>query len=80
MSNPPDYSAFQDACDQLTDIVGQPMFDRALSMTGQVCSRRAQVHELPTAAARALFMMKLCLIVVPEADRRVTVEHWKDQS
>jgi hypothetical protein len=52
------------------------MFEQALFTRGQVCSRRARFSGLPTATARGLFMMKLCLIVVPEAQRRVTLEQW----
>jgi len=79
LSNPPNYMAFTDACEQLSGIVGPAMFKRALSITGRVCSHRAQFHGLPTAAARGLFMMKLCLVVVPEAERRVVIEQWKGQ-
>ena len=61
-------------------LAGKSTFDRALSTLGRVCCRRAQLHGLPTAAARGLIMMKLCLIVVPEAERRVTLEQWKKSS
>jgi len=80
LSNPPNYAAFTDACEQLSANAGAAMFDRALSAIGRVCSRRAQFAALPTAAARALLMMKLCLIVVPEAERSVTIQRWKESS
>lgn len=76
LSNPPNYAAFSDACGQLSPITGAAMFERALSAIGRECSRRAQFQALPTAAARGLFMMKLCLIVVPEAERRLTIQKW----
>ena len=80
LSNPPNYAAFTDACKQLSAITEAVMFERALFAVGRVCSSRAQFKALPTAATRGFLMMKLCLIVVPEAERRVTLQLWKESS
>jgi hypothetical protein len=77
LSNPPNYAAFVDACKQLVEVSDEAMFDGALSVTGRICCRRAQFHALPTAAARGLFMMKLCLFAVPEERRQTIIEEWK---
>ncbi len=77
LSNPPNYEAFKDACEQLAEVAGEAMFDGALWATGRTCCQRAQFHALPTAAARGLFMMKLCLSAVPEERRRTVIEEWK---
>lgn len=77
LSSPPNYVAFVDACEQLTEVAGDAMFEGALSVTGRICCRRAEFHALPTAAARGLFMMKLCLFAVPEKRRRTVIDEWK---
>jgi hypothetical protein len=80
LSNPPNYAAFTDACEQLRKIAGESVFECALSTLGRLCSRRAQFPALPTAAARGLLMMKLCLSVVPEPQRCVTLDQWEESS
>ena len=77
LSDPPNYAAFADACGELLKVAGRDQFELALTALGRACSERAQLQVLPTAAARALFMMKMCLSMVPEERRAEAIEEWK---
>jgi AbiV family abortive infection protein len=73
----PTYDAFVDGCTGLKATAGEQLFHDALWATGRVCCSRARFDALPTACARGLFMLKLCLFVVSEADRSAALREWE---
>jgi AbiV family abortive infection protein len=73
----PIYDAFLDGCTDLKSTAGEQLFHEALWATGRVCCSRARFDALPTACARGLFMLKLCLSTVPETDRSVALREWE---
>ena len=73
----PTYDAFVDGCGDLKSTAGEQLFHEALWATGRACCSRARFEALPTACARGLLMLKLCLFVVPECDRSAALREWE---
>jgi hypothetical protein len=73
----PTYDAFVDGCRDLKSTAGEELFHEALWATGRVCCSRARFEALPTACARGLLMLKLCLFVVPESDGSAALREWE---
>jgi AbiV family abortive infection protein len=73
----PTYDAFVHGCADLKSTAGEQLFHEALWATGRVCCSRARFQALPTACARGMLMLKLCLFVVPESDRSAALGEWE---
>lgn len=76
-SQPPDYYAFGDACEQIAEKVDASMLNAALKVVGRQAYKRTQCTVLQTSATRGFLMMKLAVHALPEEQRRPALEEWK---
>ena len=76
-SHPPNYSAFNDACEQLAETAGGSMLADALTRVARQCYDRTICTALETSRQRAFLMMKLALMGLPEGQRKTLLKQWQ---